>query len=492
MSVIGRNLVWLFISQVLTWAVSIVILIVAPRRLGPTDFGLLSFVTSYVAIFAFVGVLGTGAFITRAVARDPDLLTSYVYNGLALKCATWIVVGGAAVGLGFILGYPPTTMILIALAVVGLFFILLNDVIVGGLAGLNRLARPAMWSVIQIYLSSALVLLVLVTNHGVVALSFVVTLTVLVPTVANGRNVWRLMQRHRRRIELSVWNTLVRGGLPLMVLGGLILLYGTIDVPLLEAMTNSAEVGEYVLAYRWVGVPVFVAAVVVNAVAPTLSSLAHTSRSEFVELANRSLRGVMAVSMPAAAGIFVIAYQLIDLLYRDQGFDDSALLIRILAVHIPLAALSTVLGAVLIASDRQNRYVRVALIAAISNPPMTVALIALTKHVMHDGAIGAAIATVLTECFMCAGAYALQRDGVFDRSTTLYGGRVVLACVVMALPLLIADGLNIFVKIAAGVILYGLAAFALGVLKPAEVRSSFDQLRSARRSPSDNSTFDPR
>jgi O-antigen/teichoic acid export membrane protein len=321
-------------------------------------------------------------------------------------------------------------------------------------------------------------LLALLTHRGLVIFALTVPVCMLIPVTANGMSVRRLMVTPPK-LDFAIWRTLFKGGLPLLVLSGLVLIYGTVDIPLLERLTSSSVVGEYALAYRWVGIPVFVATIVVGATAPTLAAYAHEQSGRFADLANRSLRLVLIVAIPAATGIALIAADIIGLLYRNQGYGDSSLLIRILAVHIPLVAVSTVLATVLISADQQGRYVRVAIVAAIVNPLLTIGLIMLTKHTAHDGAIGAAIATVATEAFMIYGAFRIRPAGVWDRPTGLFALRCLLATMAMAIPLVLFNDLDVFVKIAIGVVLYAVASIAFRTVTPAHLRAGFEQFRGA-------------
>jgi O-antigen/teichoic acid export membrane protein len=470
-------MLWLFVSQILTWAVTLVMLVVVPNRLGSNDFGVLVFAQAFVGFFTLVGSLGTGGFITRAVARDPDLLGPYVFNALVMKVVVSVVLAVAAFGLAAALGYSSTALSLIALYLAIMLFSLLGEVALGGLGGISRMARPAAWSVVQVYVGAGIGLAILLAHGGVVAFAASTVLAAAIACIANLKNVWKFVRGHVH-VDFAVWRVIVRGGVPLLILSGLVLIYGTIDIPLLEGLTDSRTVGQYVLAYRWVGVPVFISTIVVNAFAPSRSAFAHEASDRFAELANRSLRLVIAVGIPAATGFLIIAYDLMDLLYRGS-YPDSALLIRILAVHIPLATISTVLGAILIAKDRQSKYSIVALIAAVTNPPLTIFAIKLTLRWAHNGAIGAAVATVLTECLMVGGAYILRPSGVFDRVTNLFALRCLAANACMAAPLLVFHDIEPLIKVCLGIVLYAAASLLFRTFTLADVRTVMSQIRTA-------------
>ncbi len=81
-----------------------------------------------------------------------------------------------------------------------------------------------------------------------------------------------------------------------------------------------------------------------------------------------------------------------------------------------------------------------------------------------NGAIGAAVITVTTELFMFVGALAIRPRGVMDRATVSYAGRCVVATVVMIPAILAVSATVLPVKVAVGVVTYGLASLALGTV----------------------------
>ncbi len=124
---------------------------------------------------------------------------------------------------------------------------------------------------------------------------------------------------------------------------------------------------------------------------------------------------MLLASVPAAIGLAMVADDLIPALY-DPQYDPSIVLIQILAGHVPLAAMDTVLAVALIASNRQSRYLWVSVGAAVFNPIACVVLIHWANDRYGNGAIGAAIVTVATELIVMVGAIVLRVPGVLDRA----------------------------------------------------------------------------
>ncbi|MFV0309609.1 MAG: flippase [Desertimonas sp.] len=480
MSKIGRNLTFLLISQFATWSITLVVLIIIPDRLGEADFGKFGFAVAFVQYFTLAASLGTATLLAKLVARDRTIFARYVYNALVLKVALVAALSTLAVFVAWAIGTRGDTLVLVALGCVGMMFTVLNEVFVGGQAGLEVMGRPAMWMVVQTYVASILGLVLVLQGAGVVAYGAAVVLATAVPVIANARKVWPWLAGGRS-VDLGIWRTLVTHGAPLMVLNALNLFYGTIDIPILSRVAGDDQVGWYTLAYRYVAIPIFIATAAVNAFFPSFSAFGATSQRDFATQVNRALRLVVVVSVPAAAGIATIAHDMIRLLYSGR-YTDAVAPIQILALHIPLACIGVVLGTALIASDRHHRYLWVAGLAAVIAPFVGYVAVRWGLDRYDNGAIGASVSTLLIELVVMSGAVVLRAPGVFDRSVTWFALRVVAAAAVMAAAVSLID-LPLFGRIVIGMALYLAMLVVLGVFGIGDVRSAFGRARSMLRRP---------
>ncbi|MBE9126894.1 MULTISPECIES: flippase [unclassified Coleofasciculus] len=65
------NLSWLFADKVLELALSLVVGVWVTRYLGPTQFGILTYAITFVAMFRLLSLGGLGSLVVRDLARDP-------------------------------------------------------------------------------------------------------------------------------------------------------------------------------------------------------------------------------------------------------------------------------------------------------------------------------------------------------------------------------------------------------------------------------------
>jgi O-antigen/teichoic acid export membrane protein len=472
MSKIKRNIMWLTASQIATWSGSLVLLVVMPRHLGVEDYGAYQFVVAFMGYFTLVGMLGSNTFLVKTIARDHTTVGRYLANALTLKFVLTAALSVLAIGLGYLLGYSDQTMVLIEIGCVLMFAVVLNDAIGSALQGLQRMGNFAFWRVVQMAVGVGFGLAVLRAGHGVIAFAFAAPLGALIPLIANSVNVWPALRRSFR-IDFKMWSTLIKGGAPFLLWSAILVVYGTIDIPLLKAMGGQAVVGWYTLAYAWVSMPASFSSIVVAAMMPSLSATAvQESPTEFTRLANRGICVVAFVGLPASIGIALVASDVFAFLNYQAGFEHAVPLIQILALHIPIVGMDMVLGSALIAVDRQKAWTLIACGAAILNPLLNLVAIPMTMHAFGNGAIGAAIVTVLTEVLMMIGALALRPAGVMSRGVVSFTLRSAAAAIVM-IPAVVALGSGMLpLKIVVGLVTYAVASLALGTISLDGIRQS--------------------
>ncbi|NNE11571.1 MAG: flippase [Ilumatobacter sp.] len=482
MSKVGRNMLWLLASQLATWAASLVTVIVAPDLLGSADFGALSYAQGFVMFFTLVAGLGTSTLLSRAIARDEELAGPYVWNGIVLKVVLGSACAVAAVSLAYALGNRGETLTLIVILSGGMIAHVIGEVAAGALFGLQRMAGVSFWLVIQVYLQTVLGVLVLVLGGGVVAYGLVLTGSALLPVFAQ---LWLIAPQVRGHLHLdrAIWRLLLTGGVPLMALAFFNVIYGTVNVPILHFIAGEQQVGWYSLAARWVGIPVFITTAVSAAYFPEFAKHGRSLSPEFAPLVNRAIGIVLLVVTPGAVGIALVADDLIRLLYSDGEFERSIVLIRILAIQMPITAMDTLLAHALVASDRLNRYLAVSAGAAVLNPIACVVTIQLMQERYGNGAIGTALVMVATELFVMFGAWRLRSSGVVDGAVLRHVGRIVLASAAMAAVVLVLRDRHLVVQIAAGAATYAIAAPAFGAVSLREIRDVRERV--LKRAPSE-------
>ena len=476
MGLIARNALALLGSQAASWLVALLLLVVVPQHLGDQQFGQYSFATTFVGFFSIFASLGGGTFITKQTARNPALLGLYVYNALLMGLVVVTLLSVTAIGAAYVLGYPAVICTLVAIECTNMILTTLSAPLNAGLQGQQRMKWMAIWAVAGRYVVGATVVVALVTRRGLYGVALAGSLGPISSLLGNGAQLAREV-RKGARLDFHLWKVLVLGGTPFLLWSLVSTCYGSIDILLLSKMTNDAVVGWYALAYRLVALPIFLPTIVVTALFPQLSTLGAYASPSFASLVNRAVMVVFFACAPMAAGVALVAGDLISFLHYPAGFTRSVPLIQILALHIPVVGITTLLGTALMACDRQRRWVVVGIVAAAFNPLLNLFAIPATTNAFGNGAIGASIITVATELLMLGGAaYLLRPYGVLDRQTIGYVFRCVVACAAMVAIVLACHSIWFPARISVGVLAYCLASLALGTLPARELQRRYLQI----------------
>lgn len=469
---VKRNLVWLLLSQSATWALTLVSIVVVPRVLGTEEFGTVSYAVVFVNYFGLIAGFELAPLITRTIARDHSTFGSLVVNGVVVRLVFTFVVSVVALGLAILLGLSNQLVVLVAIGCAGLFVANVNNVLTAALAGVERIGRPAMWATVQLYVGGFAAIVAVLIGGGIFWYAAVFAVAGLIPLVANSTMV-RPQLQHRPDLDHRVRRTLVRGGLPLVVLTALIQFYGNIDYPVLEWLGGLTAVGWYSVAYKLAGISFFIATAVVAAYFPRLSALAPAGGRPFAEATNTAVSLVVLVSVPFAFGLCAVADDVIRLLY-DDTFTPAIPVLRVLALQVPLTAINTVLGTALMAQARVRRFVYVAALACVFTPIGMYVAIRSFSDGPSRGGVGAALVTTLTEVLVLVGSYVLAAPGVLDWATISRCLRSVVAGACILPVLWVLDGWPLVTKPVLAIVTYMAVVIALRVVTVQDLRAGAD------------------
>src|SRR5205823_5812580 len=116
-------------------------------------------------------------------------------------------------------------------------------------------------------------------------------------------------------------------------------------------------------------------------------------RERMVAVAERSLRILIMLSLPMAAGLALTARSLVSALYGN-GYGPTAVVLEILAVTLVPVYIATLLGTVMVTNDRQNAWTWMTAGLAVANIGLNLILIPSFHRVGQHGGHAAATAVL--------------------------------------------------------------------------------------------------
>ena len=477
-------------SQIVTWGLSWILLVILPRYLGDSQFGKLFFALSYGTIFSTLINLGVNTFLAKEVAvlhPSPDMteyeidrrskgLHSLLGNVLTFKLTLAALVFAIQSALIFFMPYDTASREAVLIIGLGTCLGAVTQTMGGAFQGLQYMLAPSVILIVEKTIVTAGCASLLLSGHSLVAVCWVHTAAAVVSFIFSFIWLYR-----RERFGLAWDRKLLRrvfvGGLPFLVWVVFGEIYIRIDVLMLSLMTSDAVVGWYGAATRLYGTLLFIPNILTTSIFPAMMRIGSDTVDEaaFSRASERLMNLVLFAAIPISAGTIAAANPLVRLLYGLGPFEHAGPNLQVLGFSILLVCIDVVLGTALIARGKEKAWAGMAIAAAFFNPLVNLWAIPLAERLYGNGGVGAAAATAVTELLMMFGALWLMPRGVFSRRNVVVGFKGCLLGGAMLLLLLWWGTENLFLLIPAGAIFYLPLALLLGVLP----RKDFYHMRHA-------------
>jgi O-antigen/teichoic acid export membrane protein len=385
-----RNFGWLTAGRALGDGFTFLLLIVLSRVFGQDGLGQYAFAVALTSFFGIFADFGLYNFSIKELSRCTGQVGGQYSAIFSLRLLLSVIVFGVLL---FILPFLPlprgTKLIIALLGAYQMLYLLVN----GFAAVLVAREDMHLASLLEASCkaSAALAAIAVAIAGG----SFVMAMAAL-PAVAFAQFFVAygvLTSKHGRPRLIASWSSptaALRSATPYALSALLGQLHWRTDVVLLGFFLGAAASGLYSAAYRVVSLLTLLPHLAGMALFPLASRLYVNSRQEFEALYQTSVNLAILIGLPAAAGLWLIAPDLIDLLF-GAGFAESAALLRLLAVLLLIGSLESILWVLLMSCDRQVKVTRIQWIVAWVNVVGNLSLIPLW------GLQGAAISAVTSD-----------------------------------------------------------------------------------------------
>jgi O-antigen/teichoic acid export membrane protein len=464
---IASNVAALTGGQLVTWTMTLLWTFVVPRALGPSGMGLIVSGWAVAGVLGTLLGLGTKNYLVREMVLDGSQTSDLLGTAIVLRLALAPLFALAVVVYLHFAHYSTEGARVVYLASGATLLILLAEPMQAGFQAMERMEYLAYADVIsksaQGVVGIALALLgigsVGITTCWLLSVGFVLVLNMvwlrpfaLIDLHTTGERLVRLVKK-----SLAYW-----------AFGLFFMVYLWIDSLMLSLMTRSEVVGWYGVPTRLFQTMMFLPVIIATAWLPRLVSAHQEGPDQLREASRAPLQLVLLLGLPLCAGTVVVARPLIDLLY-GAAYTHAVPVLMVLGLCIPLMYLNIILGQIVIAANRQSTWTWIMACATVVNPVMNAGLITVTDHRYGNGAIGAAIALVLTEAFIVFVGFLVVGRHLLDGRLAWRVLRTAGASSILCIVGFTARPLGVPVSLAAAVLALALASWPLRVLTSAEV-----------------------
>jgi len=387
---IAKNSIVLMISEIISKAIALCLVIVLARYLGQTQFGRYSFVITLMVLFQVLAEFGLDGLTVREIAKKKSRTSHYLSNVLLLKIVlailTFFLLGFTA----FFLNKPVEVSLSILIIGGAIMFSSLSNTFFSVFNAYERLEYKAL-----IVVFSRLITLIL-------SLAMVIIKATLVPFIAVilageiFKSIW-CVHFFRRDFEkfdfdysLSTCMQFLKMGLPFALIGIISLVYFKIDVVMLSVMASDEKVGFYSAAYGLLAAFLFITEAYMLSVFPALSRSAENARNMLFFIWERSVKYLLILSLFITVFVFGLAKNIIEIIF-SSSYMPSVPALQVLIWTLPWIFVNAINMRVLYAADKQKQATVVAFFSMVLNISLNFIFIP------RFGLLGAAFATVIAE-----------------------------------------------------------------------------------------------
>lgn len=384
-----RNVVWAVTGKVVTLLGSLLVGIFVARYLGPEQYGLMSYVLSYVALFQVLASFGMDQIEIREESKTPEEKNRIIGTAFGLKLTFAVVTMGLIALTAWLFESDSFTKWMIILYSISM--------IMNSFGVIRNYFTSLVWNeyIVKTEISRTLIgagiKIILLLLHAPLVWFIVATLfdTML---IAGGYLV-----SYRSKIDsIRKWQFdkekatyLIKQSFPLLLSGAAVVVYQKIDQVMLGNMLDKEAVGFYAVAGTFVTVIGFIPTVISQTITPILVQTYAKNKNEYLKKSQLFLNISTWVIIIICFFICLLAYPLINYTYGLQYL--AAITILQITIFKEIGyAFAQASGTMIIIEGIQKYVVLRNLIGCVINITLNLFLIP------YLGVIGAAICSVIT------------------------------------------------------------------------------------------------
>lgn len=458
---IAYNVLISSVSKILSTALALVSIGFITRYLGKEGFGDYATILAFLSFFSAVSDLGLYQFSTREISRPRANVDEIMGNAFSMRVISSLVI--FLLSFVLILFLPYSQEVKYGVVIIAASFVfssgyqILNGVFQKNLAMDKVAVSELLGKIIQLVVVIIAVKLRLGFSWIIVSLLFNMLISFFLVYFWSKKYV-----KLGFRFDFIYWKRFLRESYPIGVMAIVVFVYFKVDTILLSIIKSSADVGIYNVAYKVLENISFFPAMIIGLIFPIISQYIFADERKFFDIANKTFKVFVLLSVPLVVGTLFLSDGLIALI-GGAGFSESALVLRILVFALAAIFFSNFFNAILVAGNLQKKLMLILASAAALNVTFNLIFIPIFSY------LAAATISAVTELFvaLAAGYLVFRRLGYLPKVEKI--GRIFLAGAVMAGFLFILQAYNFYALGFGSVCVYVLALWVLRAIETSEI-----------------------
>lgn len=386
-----KNVGWIMGCKIVQSVISLIIGMITARYLGPSNYGIISYVSSVVAFALPIMQLGLTNTLVKEFIKKPEqegkiLGTALIINIISsifciIGCVTFVMIANPD---------DKTTTIVCALYSLRLLFqatemtqYWFQSKLLSKYPSIVTVVAYTVVSVYKIYLLVTQKSLEWFAVSHVIECFLVSVLLMAIYKKLGGRRLSADWKTGKEMLGVSVHY---------IIPGLMVMIFHHTDQIMIKAMRGEAENGLYAAAVTCIGITAFVFVAVIDSARPIILEAKEKNHALYEKRMIQLYSVITWMSIAQSVGMTLLAKPLVVILFGDE-YSASAGILAVAVWYVTFGHYGSVRNIWILAEGKQKHLLKINVIGAIANVIMNACLIPVL------GAIGAAIASVITQFF---------------------------------------------------------------------------------------------
>lgn len=348
-----RNLYWAVLGKVVTLLGGLFVGILVARYLGPEQYGLMSYVISYVSLFQIFAMFGMTSIEIREMARDGADVNLILGTVFRIKFILAIITVILVIGTALIFETDAFTILMISLyslsiilnrfTVIRSYFtsVVWNEYIVK--TEISRTLFGASIKIILLLLRAPLWAFIAATVFDIVILSFGYVYAY--QTKIGSMSLWKY--------DWNLAKYLLKQSLPILFSGAAVIVYQQIDQVMIGNMIDKESVGYFSVAAKFTEIIIFIPTILCQTISPILVRLKDKSVEEYLKKSQIFMNILVWSTFIISLLVALFSKWLIGFTFGFQ-YVEAVSILQVLSFKAVAIALSVAAGNIIIIEKTQK------------------------------------------------------------------------------------------------------------------------------------------
>lgn len=385
-----KNAGWMMSEKIVQMLISLVVSLITARYLGPSNYGLINYATSFVAFFSAFCTLGINALMVKELVDNPQQEGMVIGTALLMRGISSILSAITIIALVSIIDRDePTTILVVSLCSLGLVFSIFNTFnywfqrrlqsSYTAIATLVAYVITAAYRVVLMITKQDVTLFALATSVDYICLAVIIVL------------FYKKCEGQRLSFSWKYGKSLLSRSKHFILSGLMVTIYAQTDKLMLKQMLDITQTGIYSTAAAINNMWCFVLTALIDSLYPSIMEANKLGDEGLFKARNRKMYAIVFyVSVVVAIAFNIFAELIIYILY-GKAYMAAATPLRIVSWYTAFSYLGVARNAWIVSKNKQNHLIKIYVAAAVLNVALNYLLIPVW------GASGAAVASLVSQ-----------------------------------------------------------------------------------------------